>query len=97
MMNSRYTLLDNLKTSIQNKLCEKVVLSTKLEYEREIVNGNLVPDDWLNIDIYKECISLDVESIADTYIEYIGINYKKELEYQDVSITNLLEIFSFLK
>ena len=81
MMKSRYNLLDNLRMSIQSKVGEKLVLVNKIDYERDIVQGRLVPEEWLNMEIYKECLKLDVDTIVDTYIEYIGINYKRELEY----------------
>lgn len=82
MIKNRCSLLDNLRMHIQCKKGELSVLSNKMEYERNIVGGKLVPEDWLNMDIYKECIAMDSESIIDTYIEHIRAKYKIEVEYR---------------
>ena len=85
MIKSRKELLDNLNRYLENKRHEGMMLDVKIDNERNIVQNRLVPEEWLNIEVYKECLGMDIENIRETYIEYIGLKYKKELYYDNGS------------
>ena len=78
MMKSRYNLLENLKIYIQTKERDVIVVDQHMKNESAIVQGKLVPEEWLNMGVYKESVLESVSNIVDTYKEYIGTQYNIE-------------------